>query len=161
LISNELDLVLSENKPSRADEAKVGIRELYASPLTFVASPRLAEGVRNMPHDIAKLPFIGYTRDSRYRWDIDGAFREHDLSPNIIAEADDVVLLAAAAAQGAGVVAIPRSVAAEQLQLGQLVDLGRVGAATSAVYAHYRHVDPSQAVREAVELLISGTPPSK
>lgn len=161
LIGNELDLVLSENKPSRADEAKVGIRELYSSPLTFVASPKLAEGVRSVPHDIAKLPLIGYTRDSRYRWDIDSAFREHDLVPNIIAEADDVVLLAAAAAQGAGVVAVPRSVAAEQIQLGQLVELGRVGAATSAVYAHFRHIDPSQVVREALELLIGPSAPAK
>lgn len=155
LLSNELDLVLSENRPSRADENKVGLRELSTSPLIFVASPKLAEGVRNVPHDIAKLPFIGYTRDSRYRWDVDGAFREHDLVPQMIAEADDVALLASAAAQGAGIVAIPRSAAAERLQLGTLVELGRVGVASSAVYAHYRQTDPSQVVREAVDLLVS------
>jgi len=161
LISNELDLVLSENRPSRADEGKVSIRELYSSPLTFVASPKLAEGVRNVPQDLAKLPFIGYTRDSRYRWDVDSAFREHDLVPQIIAEADDVVLLAAAAEQSAGVVAVPRSAALDRIERGTLVELGRVGAATSAVYAHFRQTDPSQVVREALDLLVGASPEPK
>lgn len=155
LISNELDLVLSENRPSRADENKVTVRELYSSPLTFFASPKLAEGVRNVPQDIAKLPLIGYTRDSRYRWDVDSAFREHDLTPQFIAEADDVALLASAAAQGAGVVAIPRAAAEERVKAGTLVELGRVGVATSAVYAHYRQTDASQVVREAIDLLLT------
>jgi DNA-binding transcriptional LysR family regulator len=153
LIANELDLVLSENRPSRADENKVAIRELYSSPLTFFASPKLAEGVRNVPQDLAKLPLIGYTRDSRYRWDVDSAFREHDLTPHFIAEADDVALLVSAAVQGAGVVAIPRVAALERLEAGTLVELGRVGVATSAVYAHYRQTDASQVVREAVDIL--------
>jgi len=156
LISGELDLVISENQPSRADEGKVGIRELYSSPLTFVGSPKLVQDVRVVPQDLAKLPFIGYTRDSRYRWDVDSAFREHDLTPNVIAEADDVVLLVTAAAHGVGVVAVPRLAAIERLEDGSLIELGRVGAATSAVYAHYKQVDPSKVVREAVELLVTG-----
>ena len=159
LISGELDMVLSENRPSRADEGKVRLREIFASPLIFVASPALAEGVRTVPDDLVKLPFIGYTRDSRYRWDVDGAFRERDLSPRIVAEADDVVLLLEAATQGVGVVAIPRVVAQERLQSGALVDLGRVGTATSAIYAHYRQTDPAQMVREAVDLLVGGASP--
>jgi DNA-binding transcriptional LysR family regulator len=154
LINGELDMVLSENRPSRADEGKVGVRELYSSPLTFVASPALAEGVKSVPADLVKLPFIGYTRDSRYRWDVDGAFREIDAAPQLIAEADDVVLLLEAATQGVGVVALPRIVAAERIASGQLVELGRVGAATSSVFAHFRQTDPAQVVREAVEVLL-------
>lgn len=155
LINGEIDMVLSENRPSRADEGKVGVRELYSSPLVFVASPKLAQDVRSVPADLAKLPLIGYTRDSRYRWDVDGAFREIDVAPQFVAEVDDVILLLEAAMLGVGVVAVPRIVAAERVQAGALVELGRVGAATAAVYVHFRQTDPAQVVREAVELLVA------
>jgi len=155
LIAGELDMVISEDRPSRADESKVGVRELYASPLVFVACPKLAQAVRSVPEDLAELPFIGYTRDSRYRWDVDSAFREHAITPKIVAEADDVILLLEAATQGVGVAAIPRVVASERLEAGEVIELGRVGTATSSVYAHYRQTDPAQVVRDAVELLVT------
>jgi LysR family transcriptional activator of nhaA len=153
LLDGQLDLVLSENRPSRADEAKIGLRELTASPLTFIASPKLADGVSSVPHDMNKRPFLHYTRDSRYRWDVDACFRAHDAWPEVVAEADDVVLLVAAAAEGVGFAAVPRSVATERIQLGELVDLGPVDGASTAVYAHYQQLDPSEVVRTAVEAL--------
>jgi DNA-binding transcriptional LysR family regulator len=153
LLGGELDLVLSENRPSRADEPRVGLRELVTSPLTFVASPKLAAGMRDLPRELGKRPFLHYTRDSRYRWDVDSYFREHDTWPEVVAEADDVVLLVAAAAAGVGVAAVPRAVASERLQLGELVELGTVNGASAVVYAHFQQIDPSELVRSAVEAL--------
>lgn len=95
-------------------------RELGGSPLTLVASPALAAKIETMPADLAKLPLIHYTRESRYRWDIDACFRDYGIWPEVIAEADDVILLVNAAVESLGVVAVPRDVATEWLELQTL-----------------------------------------
>lgn len=154
LLSGELDLVLSENEPPEPQKSKIGVSSLAESPLITVTSPVLAEKVTTYPGRLNALPFISYTQNSRYRWDLDAWFFEHGLNPEIVGEVDDVLLLALLAQRGVGAVAVPEAVASEGIRTGKLVKLGNVDGAATIVYAHYSEVNTPELVRNAVNALL-------
>ena len=156
LLSGELDLVLSENEPPEPHRPKVGLSALSESALVVVASPVLAEKVTSYPNKLSALPFVSYTQNSRYRWDLDAWFFEHGLNPEIAGEVDDVSLLTLLAQRSVGAVAVPEAVASPAIRAGKLVKLGSVDGAAAIVYAHYSEVNTPELVRHAVSALVEG-----
>ena len=156
LLQGELDIVLSENQPTEADSVKVGTEVLLQHPLVFVAAPELARSMTHFPEALAQMPFIQYTVDSSYRWEVQSFFADNELTPNIVGEADDVTILAMAAIAGRCVVAVPQGVVKEQLESGELVMLGQLQRAYSRVYAYFQSVKTPEAVQRALGVLSGG-----
>jgi DNA-binding transcriptional LysR family regulator len=153
VITGEIDILLSENAPPDTHVDRVGSKALMQCPMVAVASTDLAAKVKDFPVDLGGRPFVQYTRASRYRWELDELFLESGISPDVIAEVDDVELMVAAAEQGLAVAIVPEVVATSALRAGRLVDLGNVTGMTSAVYAQYHEVTAADAVQRAVEAL--------
>lgn len=154
LLSGELDLVLSENEPPEPHRPRVGLSALSESALVVVASPVLAEKVTSYPSKLSAVPFVSYTQNSRYRWDLDAWLFEHGLNPEIAGEVDDVSLLTLLAERSVGAVAVPEVVASSSIRAGKLVKLGTVNGAAAIVYAHYSEVNTPELVRNAVSALL-------
>jgi DNA-binding transcriptional LysR family regulator len=155
LLRGDLDILLTENQPSAADQKKLGLRALAESPLIAVAPPALAEQLEQFPEDLGQLPFMHYTQSSRYRWDLDTFFLEQGIAPEVLAEIDDVILLSAAAEQGLCWVAIPETVASESIARGSLTNLGPIGSARATVYAYFQQMSTREVVLSALDALQS------
>jgi LysR family transcriptional activator of nhaA len=153
LLRGELDLLLSENMPSEADKKRVGVRALSESPLVAIAAPELAERVKDYPADLGLLPFMSYPQSSRYRWELDAFFQDNGIAPDLVAEADDVVLLAVAATRGMCWVAVPETVVKQNLSSGKLKRLGPIAATRSTLFAQFQQVNTPQLVLDTIEAL--------
>lgn len=161
LLSGELDLLVSENEPPMLHRAKLGVTPIAESPLVVVASPRLAQKVRNFPTDLNAIPLVNYTQNSRYRLQLDAWLIDEGLNPEIAGAVDDVSLLASLAKLGVGAVAIPESVVRSSIDDQSLELLGHVDKGPAVVFAHYSEANTSALVKRAVEAMLASSPDSE
>lgn len=152
LLRAELDLVISDQPPPDSIPAGITTEALPGSPLVAV----VAAGHPACEVDKEQwrsLPLVQYTVSSRFRWDVEQWLRSSNLRPSVLAEADDVGLLLAAARAGRCFAVVPQAA---------LVDAGagfrivaRLENAVCERYAIYQGGEPLEVVRRAVTLLVS------
>ena len=153
LITHELDLMLSENRPTDPDTNGIEVRVVLEPELVAVASPDLANGLKDYPHGLDQAPLITYSAHSKYRFDVDQVLHEATARPDLIGEVDDVGIQRVVATRGVAVAFVPRPVIEEDLAQGSLVELGSAAAIEGRVYALYHAEQPSQHVLAALDAL--------
>lgn len=154
LISHDVDLLISENTPT--DPATKGLRiaTLHRPDLHLVACGKLADELEgNIPDALSDVPCVIYSAHSRYRWDVDRWLNEQSVTPDLIAEVDDVTLQLAIARQGRAVAFLPALVAQEDFDDGRLRSIATLPETETGIYALYADKTPSEIVKRAVESL--------
>lgn len=157
VLTGELDLMISENRPTEHEEQKLAVEVLSASPMIFVASADFAKRVTDFPKDLGDLPFVAYSSASIHRYEVDRFLIDEGLAPEVLGEVDDVTLMAHLAASGSCFAAVPQSVSSEYVRRGDLVELGEVAGSQARVYACYQSTKTPETVIRAVRALL-GSP---
>lgn len=149
LRGRDLDLVLAEAEPGGPAGRGLTVTPLHRPRLVAVAAPGL-----ELDERWDGVPLIQYRASSAYRYEVDDHLVEHHLRPRIVGEADDSLLMLEAAARGAGIAFVPRSIARDALEAGRVKLLATLDPGTAAVFAIYNDQDTEALTRRAVELLV-------
>jgi DNA-binding transcriptional LysR family regulator len=155
LLSGELDLVISENEVPDNIQGRVGVRKMVETPLVIVAAPALASEVAQFPDGLAAIPLLTYTRNSRYRWELDSWLFDNGLAPPVVGEVEDTTLLTELAKRGTGAAALPRSMVEESVKSGELIEFGALSDASATVFTQFAEVNTPELVLRAVNALIA------
>jgi len=150
----ELDLVLCDSQPLEAATRGLATAEIYRPQLVGVVAPDAARVGGNGEIDWSLTPVMQYRATSAYRWDIESYLDEHDAEPDIVAEADDALLMIEAAARGVCAAFVPRSLARDAIAAGRVRVVATLPSGGAAIHALYQDSDVDLA-RRAVELLIA------
>ena len=158
LVSSGLDILISDTLPAQAKEKGVDWKVVTDIDLVFVASTGFLQGLEGELHQLLhRKPFIHYTDQSSYRWQIDTFLSQHSIDPQITAEADDVYIVHNAVARGLGIGVLPRTVLDEQ-KSENLVVIGELKNSESKLYALFNKKDPTEETMRALERLAPSAP---
>jgi LysR family transcriptional regulator, transcriptional activator of nhaA len=147
----DLDLVLCESQPVQAASRGLRVIDVHRPRLVAVASPSLA----GASLDWASVPLIHYRASSAYRWEVDAYIDSLGVTPHVIAETDDALLMLEAAARGACVAFVPRSLARDAIATGRVQQVTALEPGTAAVFALYHDAETAALARQAVDLLVA------
>lgn len=153
LVSSGLDILITDTLPTQAHQKGVEARVMKSQKMVLIAGEDYAKDLpKEFPKNAHHKPFINYTPQSLYRWDIDQFFRNHRVEPQITAETDDVYIVLHAVADGIGLGVVPESVLAEYRGKQNLIELGEIPARPE-LYLIYNRKDPAQQVLRALDIL--------
>lgn len=153
LLSNGLDLLITDSLPERRNDRGTECRKLTSPEFVVVAAGEIAAEMADPAIErLHNQPFIHYTSHSSYRFEIDQFFRDHRIEPRIVAEADDVYVIRDAVAAGIGVGIVPRAIIDEAPQGHPIRILGSL-ARKFDIFALYNCQDPSEDILAALDIL--------
>jgi LysR family transcriptional regulator, transcriptional activator of nhaA len=149
----DLDLVLCESQPVQAASRGLRVIDVHRPRLVAVASP--ARAGTGKTFDWNATPLIHYRASSAYRWEVDAHIDSLGVTPHVIAETDDALLMLEAAARGACVAFVPRSLARDAIATGRVQQVAALDPGTAAVFALYHDAETAALARQAVDLLVA------
>ncbi len=154
LVSSGLDILITDSLPHQANEKGVQSVKLSSTELVFVASKNLAKIFKNnMEEFLHRRPFIHYTEQSSYRWEIDRYFKEYSVEPDIAAEADDAYLILSAVASDIGIGVVPRSILEDSGKASEVEVLATLSTNPN-LYALYHEVEATEQTMRALDILV-------
>lgn len=104
LALHRLDLVFADRPAPVNKNMSLYSQELGHSPVTWLASPELAEEAkRNFPYSLASIPVIMPTYHSTVRFKLDLWFEKLGITPNVVGEFEDNALMVTFGSGGFGV----------------------------------------------------------
>lgn len=155
LVSSGLDIVVTDTLPSQASDRGIDVRTISSPRLVIIGNSQRAAGLtENIPCSLHAQPFIHYTTQSSYRWEIDQYFRDHASEPSVVAEADDVYVIREAVRAGIGFGVVPQSMLDEFSLENRLVVLGEIDRNFDA-YALISNKNPTDETLRALNVLVS------
>lgn len=108
LAAHRLDVVLSDEPAPSTTNFKVFSHALGESGVTLCAEAVLAEKLkRNFPKSLNDAPALLPAENTALRRALEAWFRSQELSPNVVAEFEDLALMKVMAADGRGFIALP------------------------------------------------------
>jgi len=153
LVSSGLDVLITDRPPDQAKDDGLKCRKIMAANLIFIAPKSLGKCFEgNLPNFLHHRPFINYSDQSNFRWEIDQYFRKHFIEPNFVAEVDDSYLILTAVAGDIGVGVIPESVLRDSGLASRVAIVGQIEK-NPKLYAVYRAVEPTQETLRALDIL--------
>ncbi|NIQ01046.1 MAG: hypothetical protein GWM98_12000, partial [Nitrospinaceae bacterium] len=117
---------------------KISSYRLKPRKIIAVAAPRFAEARKNFPRSLSGLPMLHLTRHSQIRPEIDRYFDRHQVSPQIIGEADDATLLRLGAEKGFCFTVLPENTVQDAVAKRRLIKLGELKDVNSDMWAMAR-----------------------
>ncbi len=155
LVSSGLDILITDTLPAQAADRGIDVRTISSPRLIVISDEKRAASLtEDIPASMHAQPFIHYTTQSSYRWEIDQYFREISVEPNIVAEADDVYVIREAVRAGIGFGIVPQSMLDETSKSDGLVVLGELDRNFDA-YALISNKNPTEETLRALEVLLS------
>lgn len=130
----ELDLVLSD-RPSFVKSRKFRSFKLKPRKIIAVGNQSFVSARKRFPKSLSGLPLIHLTQHSHLRSEIDDYFEMHNVQPQIIGEADDVILLRLGAERGICFTILPQNTVYEAIAEGRLFRLGELKGINSDMWA--------------------------
>lgn len=153
LLSHGLDILLTDSPPSQANERGIDMRVLASPRLLVIAGSQQAAGLtEDIPASLHAQPFIHYTTQSRYRWELDQYFREAYTEPSVVAETDDVYLIREAVKSGIGFGVVPKSIMDESEHSEEIVVLGEIDR-NFETFALFSKKEPTAMALKALDIL--------
>ncbi len=136
LAEHELDVVLSDVAFSPAGGARVYNHLLGECGVTFVATPKLAKGLKsNFPRSLDGAPMLLPVENTGARRNLNHWFDSQGIRPQITGEFQDHALLRAFGQAGIGVFPIPSVFEKQIEQQGSLQRIGRTEDVRNRFYA--------------------------
>ena len=135
LEAHRLDVVLTNSVPPR-DAATPWIVDLIdEQPVALVGFPERGRGRRDLSRLLAEEPLIVPTVETSIRAAFDALVHRLEVSPNLVAEVDDMALIRLLARRGEGLAVIPPIVARDELAAGTLVEVAQLPEIAEAFHA--------------------------
>jgi len=154
LVSSGLDILITDSLPHQASEKGIESRKITSTEIVVIASNDLAKRFDDdLIQFLHRRPFIHYTEQSSYRWEIDSFLREHSIEPDFVAEADDSYLILSAVAEDIGMGVVPRSIIEDSGQSKEVTILGSL-TSTPNLYALYQDGEPTKETLRALDILV-------
>ncbi len=151
LESGNLEIVLSD-RPMTQKRTKISSYRLKPRKIIAVAAPRFAEARKNFPRSLSGLPMLHLTRHSQIRPEIDRYFDRHQVSPQIIGEADDATLLRLGAEKGFCFTVLPENTVQDAVAKRRLIKLGELKDVNSDMWAMARSdTDRAGLIKKTIE----------
>jgi len=150
LRGRELDLVLAETEPGGPAARGLTSVALHRLRLVAIAPPDL-----EVPASWDGAPLIQYRETSAYRFEVDDYLEANQLKPRIVGEADDALLMLEAAARGAGIAFVPRSLARDAIAAGRVKQVAALEVGATTMYAIHGEAEAGDLARRAVDQLIA------
>lgn len=155
LVSSGLDILVTDTLPSQASDRGIDVKTISSPRLMIIGDrKRAADLTESIPACLHAQPFIHYTTQSSYRWEIDQYFREHSIEPSIVAEADDVYVIREAVRAGVGFGVVPQSMLDEFSVEKGLESLGEIERNFDA-FALINNKNPTEETLRALNVLVS------
>lgn len=125
LREHKIDLVITNMIPTAATESYFH-RRIAKLPLWVVGDRSFLKLKKNFPFSLRGQPFVLPTIDSSVRQEIDSFFKHHQIAPDVIVEAQDVMVQKLIALEGIGMTVVPEFAISEFLKNKRLFLLGRI-----------------------------------
>jgi LysR family transcriptional regulator, transcriptional activator of nhaA len=136
LADGAVDIVIADSAVPPDSTIRAYNHLLGESTVSVLGPASMATAARKtFPASLASVPMLLPTVGSALRRNIDGWFSTLELSPRIIAEADDSALLKAFAADGMGAVFVPTVISKTVSKRYGLVEIGTVESIHERYYA--------------------------
>ncbi len=133
LMEHRIDLLLTNFLPVGAPKGCVHKR-IARLPLWIVGNSSFAKLKKGFPGSLHGKPFVLPTSDSSVRQEVDSFFKAQNIAPDVIAEAQDVMIQKLLALRGVGLTIVPEFAIREYLKDKSLILLGRLGDAYEDLY---------------------------
>lgn len=130
---HKIDLMVSSSAPRQA-AGRLYSRVITRMPVVVCGAPTFKSLRRDFPRSLEKQNFILPTFPEKLRGEIDHWFREHKLSPNIIAETQDTAVQKLLGHEGLGLLVVPLAAIQEHLKDGSLIEIGRLDGIWEEIY---------------------------
>lgn len=156
--AHRLDVILASEPPPTGSLLRVYAQELGSCPVEFMGARPYQKLKRGFPGSLQGQPLLLPSPGSLSRRGLDQWFRQQGWEPSVIAEFDDPALMKVFAAEGLGVVLLPRIVREEADNRYGLKPIGTVESVRETYYlitperrlAHPAVVAMSKLAREAL-----------
>lgn len=136
LAVHDLDLMLSDAPADPSIKVRAFSRPIGSSPITLYAAPALARRLRQrFPAALSDAPALLPTLNTSLRSAVDAWLTEVGVRPRVVAEFEDMALLADCAQRGMGFCALPEVVAQEFAEGKPLQPVGAVEKQQARFYA--------------------------
>ncbi|GIL18559.1 MAG: LysR family transcriptional regulator [Oligoflexia bacterium] len=126
LTEHQLDLVLSNTAPPILTEKKLFTRSLAKMQLIVCGAEKFKSLTTMFPHSLNGQPFILPTNECRMRMDFDRYVESQMLSVDIVAEAQDTMLMKTLALDGRGLIVVPEIAVRDLLKSKDLIKVGEL-----------------------------------
>lgn len=155
LSAGELHILISENEPRGRAANKITSVVVRNAHLVVVGSPALARECGTIEGMHGK-PWVHYTTQSGFRWTVDAHLRGAQVTPEVVAESDDLELMRLAAIRGHGCAALPKAFVAADLSNGRLARLGTIDDPVPLYISHLKD-NLAEYISNAVDLLTAAS----
>ncbi len=136
LAAHELDVVIADAPVPPGAAVRAFSHLLGESAVVALAPPALAKTLkRGFPRSLDHAPMLLPLEGAPLRRALNAWFARHQVTPRVIAEAEDSALLKVFAADGMGLVFVPSVIAPAVTARYGLVDIGDVGGVRDRYYA--------------------------
>lgn len=126
LAAHRLDLVLSDEPAPSSANVKVFSHTLGESSVTLCAEAKLAAKLkRNFPKSLNDAPALLPAENTALRRSLETWFRAQNVTPNVVAEFEDLALMKVMAAEGRGFIAVPTVALKEAVTRYQFRSIGQ------------------------------------
>lgn len=125
LREHKIDLVVTNAIPTAVPASYVH-RRIAKLPLWVVGDRSFLNLRKNFPRSLHGQCFVMPTSDSSVRQEIDSFFKHHQIAPDIIAEAQDVMVQKLIALEGIGMTVVPEFAISDFLKNKRLYLIGRI-----------------------------------
>lgn len=122
--NGELDLVLSDTRPVDDANGKLVVESVGASPLTAVVPRQVFGDTPPNMEQLSDIPFVHYTPVCALRWPVEQFLAQSNLTPNVLAEVDDVSLMCEVAALANAWCIVPQLAPCASTPLDTVMRLG-------------------------------------
>jgi len=126
LTSHRMDLMITNFLPTGADAKGLYPKSIYQKNISFYGAPKFRNLKKGFPKSLSGEPLILPTYDSKLRQDLEHWAKLHGIELNIIIESQDVSVKELMAANEMGLMPAAPHTVTEQVDRGELVEVGRV-----------------------------------
>ncbi len=155
LRSLQIDILISDVEPETDPDQKIESELVQTAPLVVVAKGDQTALIELYRQREKEFPLIAYPSASEYRWIADRYFELEGYTPDVIAEIDDIQLIAQAVDEGCGIAVLPATVIQEARFGNRLTALATIPDDVANVFVSYQKERPFVHISKALEILRS------
>ncbi len=133
LTKGEMDFLLSD-RPYTGRSLKIFNHNIIQDEVVIIGNKRFSKLKKNFPHSLNGMPFLSYTKENPTRGNLELFFDHHNISPQVIAEIDEVGLIIKSVEKGQALACVPEACWRKR-KLQDIIKLGKLENVQSEIYA--------------------------
>jgi LysR family transcriptional regulator, transcriptional activator of nhaA len=133
LAANRLDLIVTNTHPE-TPAGRLISKKIARFPLFIVGAPQFKNLRRNFPKSLDGQPFVIPTSESRVRQEFENFVNHEEITPQLVAEVQDIMIQKLMAVKGMGLTIAPEFAIRDCIENKELVLIGQLPAAYEDLY---------------------------